>query len=821
MTTMVITTSSHAYASTCAVKETTLTTPQFYRVSDSVFVGTISSINNYTYNQWKIQFNAEKVWKGENHTAITLMANSLQACGYSLVDGDKYLVFANGSPLSLNPMLTKPYAEAQDAITLYNNPQFQSEEMDKEAMIKKLETAKDDISNMMGSRITFGIPFNMVGVDVLNATLDVGIDSTKATLSKSEYEKKIKDLVGDLPMDVEFMQITPVVGGTRDIPTQNASSATPGYAKHPQVQQIPQLDLDKLPPVQQYAHGIAAKNVICNGGLQLVVKAEDGSPACLDQTTIPKLIARNWLSTNPLDQNNTFAGDFYPGIENDSGTTSIKNQTYYIMTIADKLDTGKIVQFHGVTFSFPYGWFFTPGGGLLPVAITFPDGITETYGYTKKNPEATAFSGLYLGPGPSSNRTITILGNHMRPQAGVTLTEDKIKLLVSTDANPPNVPAETSDPSDALKLNLSTSSQVIQPGQPIGITISVNNTLSKQITLSDENSWKLDNLSVNPCTSAPYGIAIFDGFYTAHNMTEGRALSIFNDDALCPFYNKTTQGYVFEPSSGHVTLNNCAATQSDCSSGFDMGVKLSLGGVWKYGQIQSFSPGLYTIVGGDEWGHVSIEHFVVSNSTVFAGNLGSMSCPMGYSGIQFGATIKNSTGFANYYNSTQYGNTFFLHPGMKGTITVRYDSPANAAWFQNNGNAPLNMTNSVALFYMANVTEGRSTISYAASLSNDKTGHHSQICHYGIQFGGGFEEPCDTDNRGDIPSNELPFASKLLHVGINTSFEPDSVMLYPDSNPVFTVTVSANSNATKGVYWLSLGRDLCGPAVLAKLVVLP
>ncbi|NHI02593.1 hypothetical protein DYY67_0632 [Candidatus Nitrosotalea sp. TS] len=313
---------------------------------------------------------------------------------------------------------------------------------------------------------------------------------------------------------------------------------------------------------------------------------------------------------------------------------------------------------------------------------------------------------------------------------------------------------------------------------------------------------------------------MFQGYYTEQNMTKGNPLLLFNPDALCPAINATLS-YVFEPSSAHAVAYTCTdAGQPLCSYRDEMADHVSINGYWYQGQLYPFKSGIYTIIGGDEWGHVAIEHLVVSNSTIFAGELGSMSCPMMYGGIQFGATIKNSTGFANYYNSTQYGNTFFLHPGMQGTINVQYSAPANAAWFQNNGNTLFNMTNGAALFYMSNVTEGKSVISYAASLYNDRTGHHSQICHYGIQFGGGFEEPCDTDNTGDIPLDELPYASKLLHVGINTSFAPDSVMLYPDSNPGFTATVSANSDAMPGVYWLSIGRSLCGPGVLAKLVVL-
>ncbi len=186
-------------------------------------------------------------------------------------------------------------------------------------------------------------------------------------------------------------------------------------------------------PLKQFKTGIAANMVKCNDGLQLIIKSEDGSPACIHQTTIPKLALRGWISINQL-QNNTFSGNFYPGIENDSGTASIENKSYYIMTLTNQIDAGYTVQFHNIIFSFPYGWLVTPGGGLLPVTMTFPDGVTESFGYSKRNPDGSGvLSGLGLGPGPSSNRTDTILSSHVNPQAGVTLTEDKVKLLASAD----------------------------------------------------------------------------------------------------------------------------------------------------------------------------------------------------------------------------------------------------------------------------------------------------------------------------------------------------------------------------------------------------
>ena len=47
-------------------------------------------------------------------------------------------------------------------------------------------------------------------------------------------------------------------------------------------------------PLKQFKSGIAANDVKCGQGLQLVIKAEDGSPACVKSDTLSKLIERGW-----------------------------------------------------------------------------------------------------------------------------------------------------------------------------------------------------------------------------------------------------------------------------------------------------------------------------------------------------------------------------------------------------------------------------------------------------------------------------------------------------------------------------------------------
>jgi hypothetical protein len=103
------------------------------------------------------------------------------------------------------------------------------------------------------------------------------------------------------------------------------------------------------------------------------------------------------------------------------------------------------------------------------------------------------------GPHLATNST-TVLGNHTIPQAGITIYNDKIKLLVSTDTQTSQSAYSTS----ALKLYLSTDFDIIKPGQEIGIAISVNNTLANPIDIPSANNWSYGNASTGPCSTIGY-----------------------------------------------------------------------------------------------------------------------------------------------------------------------------------------------------------------------------------------------------------------------------------------------------------------------------
>ena len=156
--------------------------------------------------------------------------------------------------------------------TIYDND-TNSPVMTKEELNKKLDAAREKISNIMMNNTT-DIPFNMVGINIVNSTLEVGIDSTKATLSAEQYKEKIKEIVGDLPITLVIGHIQLLGNSTSEQKDSSTSFV--------------------MSPLKQFKSGIAADNVTCNQGLKLIFKAENYYPACVKSDTSQILIKRGW-----------------------------------------------------------------------------------------------------------------------------------------------------------------------------------------------------------------------------------------------------------------------------------------------------------------------------------------------------------------------------------------------------------------------------------------------------------------------------------------------------------------------------------------------
>jgi hypothetical protein len=112
----------------------------------------------------------------------------------------------------------------------------------------------------------------------------------------------------------------------------------------------------------------------------------------------------------------------------------------------------------------------------------------------------------------------------------------------------------------------------------------------------------------------PFGVAFFRGDYTLFNYSTGTPLVIFNPSELyigTPVVGPTS--YSFHPSSD---IANVEGPQYSANIARQISSTITLRGYWpnhNYGaQIIQFDPGVYTVVGGDEWGSLVVIHFTFS-----------------------------------------------------------------------------------------------------------------------------------------------------------------------------------------------------------------
>ncbi|MDE1728887.1 MAG: hypothetical protein KGI02_08450 [Thaumarchaeota archaeon] len=96
-----------------------------------------------------------------------------------------------------------------------------------------------------------------------------------------------------------------------------------------------------LPPLKQVKTGVLLAHVTCNRGLQLILKAEDGSPACVKPDTAQILVQRGWAKSMTTDMSQTI------GMLPRGTKVDLKNISVYTCgagkKIATFVDTGGFV----------------------------------------------------------------------------------------------------------------------------------------------------------------------------------------------------------------------------------------------------------------------------------------------------------------------------------------------------------------------------------------------------------------------------------------------------------------------------------------------
>jgi hypothetical protein len=171
---------------------------------------------------------------------------------------------------------------------------------------------------------------------------------------------------------------------------------------------------------------------------------------------------------------------------------------------------------------------------------------------------------------------------------------------------------------NGLSLTLSLNSTAYKLYQDVSLVIVENNTLSKTNRVSREDKWRLSGLTLGPCGwGSPFGVAVFQGYYTSSNVSTVTPLVIFDPNAIyhCPCYSWAEGAiYEFRPLSDIAAISyEC---DPPCNDSYDTQIyrELQLSHYWTGSRpaiINSFDPGVYTVVAGDEWGALVVLHFTV------------------------------------------------------------------------------------------------------------------------------------------------------------------------------------------------------------------
>ena len=170
-----------------------------------------------------------------------------------------------------------------------------------------------------------------------------------------------------------------------------------------------------------------------------------------------------------------------------------------------------------------------------------------------------------------------------------------------------------------LQLVLTLNTTALPFGDAIRIGVDERNALSVQNNVTAVADWpSVEGLwMVGPESDCPtrdnVGYAILPGFFTADNASGVTNEPLEQFFASCPLFPSGTY-YLFQPMSDNATFTiGRSAVRAETNGDFDVkGYYLTMdGGIG--GDFHPFPPGRYTVVAGDEWGGMVIQHFTVSD----------------------------------------------------------------------------------------------------------------------------------------------------------------------------------------------------------------
>lgn len=171
-----------------------------------------------------------------------------------------------------------------------------------------------------------------------------------------------------------------------------------------------------------------------------------------------------------------------------------------------------------------------------------------------------------------------------------------------------------------LSLTLSLNSTTYHPREQVSITINEKTILPIENKIHAADEWPVHGLTLTPCGTLnyPFGISILQGYYDAKGVAAITPLQLFDPNVAyhCPMILAGIVSYDFQPVSNIALIRTSWDSEPGAiKMSINMTTKVTSAGFWTGSRssatFSNFTPGIYTVVGGDEWGALVILHFTI------------------------------------------------------------------------------------------------------------------------------------------------------------------------------------------------------------------
>jgi hypothetical protein len=182
--------------------------------------------------------------------------------------------------------------------------------------------------------------------------------------------------------------------------------------------------------------------------------------------------------------------------------------------------------------------------------------------------------------------------------------------------------SETTNSTLGLQLELSIENDtVVSPGKIIVVNITLFNLMKTDNGLSQSLMWPVFTIQTVPCNVLyPLRLGVVSGYYDLNNLsrvTESQIVNFTNPDLAyhCPIVPVIRYWY-FQSQSDLADI--CSGTLVGTGCYKPMSQLVEIDGTWSSNSTipgraicHELTPGVYTIIGGDEWGQIVVLHFRV------------------------------------------------------------------------------------------------------------------------------------------------------------------------------------------------------------------